>query len=256
MNRNLVELAKKHSDHTVKAPVECAGNADLERALEIYENGLKDEYVFGSDIYTRDASLFGILASMLGENEDAKKIYTRIRKDAGKSKGMYHINSDGDDIASDANAAMGLLCATMGKVKEAAKLFDSLSALEDRGLYGHTEYNELKFTENNALVGSLAASISKKRKARSIYGKINKEIGKKNGLYKYGGHSEEGNSFCNAAMAVFCMSLGEEREADYIIGALPDLSYLSGEESYLVGIYHCLKAGKRISPSKKNLRVK
>ena len=256
MNKNLVELAKKHADHSVKEPVCNPQDVDLEKAFEIYENGLKDEYVFGSEVYTRDTALFGILASMLDESVNAKKAYTKIRKEAGKSKGMYYINSDGDDIASDANPAMGLLCATMGKAKEAGKIFDSLSALESNGLYGHTDYNDLKFTENNALVGSLAASIGKKKKAQSIYKKINNEIGKENGMYKHAGHLEECKPFCNAAMAVFCMSIGREKEAGSIIGALPDLADLSGEESYLVGIYHCLKAGKNFSPSKKKPKVK
>ena len=256
MNKNLVELAKKHSDHSVKAPVGNPQDADLEKAFEIYGNGLKDEDVFGSDVYARDAALFGILAGMLDESVNAKKAYAKIRRETGKSKGMYYISSDMDYIASDVNAAMGLLCATMGKAKEAGKIFDSLSALESNGLYGHTDYNEMKFTENNALVGSLAVSIGKKKKAQSIYKKINNEIGKENGMYKYAGYSEEYKPFCNAAMAVFCMSLGREKEADSIIGALPDLADLSGEESYLVGIYHCLKAGKNFSPSKKKPKVK
>lgn len=280
MNKNLSELAKKHSDHSIIAnEKKTKKTAFLDEATRIYEQ-LYDKIDFSDpfnssskELGGTEACLFGTLCKLLGMDDDAGKIYSGLKDYMEEDCGLYSPRGIGFPNTEE-NAAVGVFLKAMGKGKRAEKLYDNMKPYRESGLYNHNSVNKKKYVENNALMGILASSLGKTADAKRLFNKIGSKIGKTGDLYNFvsndGDIDNDVSSYANAGMASYCLLIGMENEGDKIyesllskmptdgtlISRFTDSAVFGMEENSLVGIYLCLKAGKCISPSKKDLRVK
>ncbi|MBI5355424.1 MAG: hypothetical protein HZB68_03120 [Candidatus Aenigmarchaeota archaeon] len=278
--KKLKELAKQHADHTVSYnPMEEA-SLDLERALEIYSSigsrigktgNLYKSYTDSECAFSDDNAIMGILAKLLGFDDDASRIYEELR--GWENNGLVSTIKSNNVFRTDANAYYSIFCKAMGKAKEAKKargaICSEIGKLSN-GLYadhlvehkdGYRYSGGAGKTVHNAAMATLEATLGH-REAETLCEKIADSIGRDGKLYL---SCQDSFEKCedNAAMMVACELVGKEEEAFDICNSLEEIygtgcllkssvnAEPSTKESALAGIYHCLRGGKRLGKWKK-----
>lgn len=274
--KKLKEMAKYHADHTVSYDAMKESNADLDRALDIYSSignrigKIGDLYRSATDsenAFSDDNAIMGILAKLLGFDNEAGKIYDGL--DDMKTNNLVSTIKGSNVCRTDANAYYSIFCRMIGKKKEAKatkrKITEDIGKLPN-GLYaGHVvEYWDntrhsggTGKTIHNAAMATLEAAFGSKE-ADILYEKIGDVIGRDGKLYLSDQDSFE-RCEDNIAMAVVCELLGKDEEASDIYNSLDELygtgcllkAYIgnsgpSTKESALAGLYHCIRGGKRL----------
>ncbi|MBI5354942.1 MAG: hypothetical protein HZB68_00620 [Candidatus Aenigmarchaeota archaeon] len=243
MNKNLLKMAKEHSDPTIQDKV----------------TGIKEV----------DEDLM----------EQAERVYMKIKENVGRNPNKGNMYYDGTSYNSSptSNALVGILAKLLDYDKEAEDIYDSLRAkrgdylyYEDNGIYGHLTYS-------NALVGTLASMLGINGDAEGIYTAINNNIGKnKKGLYNsylnpdVGKKEQKSEALGNSCMALFGKSLGMESEAKETLNmmeiAIPKSGKLfcenedsSRRDSLLdlstVAMYRSLEMGNESSIAEKEINL-
>lgn len=276
----LKDLAKEHSDHTVMYESKDDASEELDRALEIYSSigtrigkiGNLYKSNTGSDnAFSDDNAIMGILAKLLGFDDDANKIYEGLGQ--MKDNDLVSTLTGSNVYRTDANAYYSVFCGMLGKRSEAKvtrrKIITEIGKLSN-GLYAEhliehkdgTRYSGgCGKTIHNASMAVLEAALGHSE-ADALYDKIGDVAGKEGVLYM-----SDPDSFVkcedNIAMVVVCELLGKCEEADSIFNSLEAVYGIGGllrgsansdawtKESALAGIYHCLKAGKRLGKCQK-----
>lgn len=277
MNKNLKELAKKHSDYSVdeksESNAERRGEALVDVAEKIYhtigsEIGSDDGLFYFSaqekERYVHSSACVGIFSKIMGNDKQAERIYDSINKEIGRKKWLYNFGFHDDGRMSTEkgtvnNASMAILAKLLGKDDEAEKIYKRVGKMIglDDGLYRSSTRDSGVHVVPNALMGIAAKLLGKDEDAEIIYEKIKEKVELNGGLYDDGLGPE---TYGNAAMAVFLEIMGKENEAEKIAENLEE-HMLNGtlfsedktldnpvtHSNALMGIYYCLKAGKKLS---------
>jgi len=278
--KKLKELAKQHADHMVSYNPTEEASLDLERALEIYSSigtrigkigNLYKAHENGEYAFSDDNALMGILAKLLGFDDDASRIYEELH--GWENNGLVRTIKSTNVYRTDANAYYSIFCTAMGKSKEAKKsrgaICSEIGKLSN-GLYadrlveymgGYRYSGGSGKTIHNAAMAALEATLGH-GESIVLYKKIGDSIGRDGKLYL---STQDSFEKCedNAAMMVACELVGKEEEASEIFDSLEEI-YGTGcllkssvntgpstKESALAGIYHCLRGGKRLGKWKK-----
>ncbi|MBI5355419.1 MAG: hypothetical protein HZB68_03095 [Candidatus Aenigmarchaeota archaeon] len=154
---------------------------------------------------------------------------------------------------------MAILAKLLGKDLEAERIYRRVGKMigTDDGLYCYSTMEADVYVVDNALMGIAAKLLGKDDDAQILYEKITEWFERSIGLYDDGWVTE---TYGNAAMAVFLELMGKENEAEKIAenleehmlnGALFSEDKALGNpvthSNALMGIYYCLKAGKKLS---------
>lgn len=274
MNKNLRELAKEHADNSVEYDEKKAVFPD--RAAEIYraidsdigsEDGLYYFSVDDKERYAHSSALMGVFSKMLGDDDRAEAIYRKINEKIGKRKWLYNLGfTDAGKRSTikttESNASMAILAKLLGKDDEAGKIYRRIGKMigDSDGLYCVSTKEKRCDVEDNALMGIAAKLLGKDDDAKTLYEKIIEryEIEKNAGLYDSGWGPE---AYENAAIAVFLELMGKKEDVDSISALLEHHMLKEGglfsedfvgrspvtNSNALMGIYYCLKAGKKLS---------
>ena len=178
---------------------------------------------------TKGNALMGILSLMHGDVEEADEIYSLVNKNIGKSGDLYCSDSFSRGSWSDNthdNALMGTFVKMLGKDVEANKIFDEIDSMMRMPscLYSHTVGSEIVYTEDNASMAIFCDVLGNYVYSEEIYSNLESVAGKDNGLY-----------------------LSMEKGA-YMLPRTDGERSLCSQPSALVGIYLCLRAGKKLQP--------
>lgn len=253
MDDKLKDLAKEHADHSVN--IEEKIEATVEIAEEIYREinekvgkrgPIKELYgnfpKSRADLYdSRDNAYMGILCALTDRMEEAEEIYMKLCE-MKKTEGIPE----------------ALLASSLGyenDSKEIAK--KAMKRKEEHGLVnGNIIHGTTRHTAEFAIYYIVDGDLGK---AKEYYDAIGEKCGKKGELYCRSVIHDNPDPSDNTLMLLLSTMLGCEERG--ILPALEETRKKSGNlfvwrsassdmidisENALVGIYHCLKAGKRL----------
>ena len=277
MNKNLLKMAKAHADHLVddikKSDGKMRREVLEERAEEIYraiekEIGTNDGLFYMTHekdrFITVSSALMGVFSRVLAVNDESEDIYNVINVEIGKKKWLYNYGKTeyGNKLmakATSSNASMVILSKMLGKDEGAEKIYKRIGRMigTEDCLYRDSRSSESNHLGPNALMGIAAKLLGKDDDAQTLYEKITERFEKSTGLYDDGWGME---TYGNASMAVFLKLMGKENEAEKIAENLEE-HMLNGtlfsedkalgdpvtHSNALMGIYYCLKAGKKLT---------
>lgn len=209
---------------------------NIKRQIGKHGNGLYNESIMpdmpmgGAGPCTKGNALMGMLSLMHGDVEEAENLYECVNKEIGKSdNNLYGMDCFRKGSWSDNthdNALMGVFIKMLGRNPEANNIFDEIDSMMrmPSGLYGHTMRSEIIYTEDNASMAIFCDALGNYLYSEEIFSNIESVAGKDKGLY-----------------------LSMEKGA-YMIPTIDGKRSFSAQPSALIGIYLCLKGGKKLQP--------
>lgn len=233
--------------------------------------GLYREAANDKGMYAGTNALVGMLALLLGKNDEAERLYGLIKSEIGRDErdGLYRCQVGGSMSYADDNALVGAFACTLGRHEEAEELYETIKRkIGKGGLSGlYKAGSRGSCTNDNAAIGVLAFLLGRKGEAGALYERIKDKIGKRGGgLYAHStgdGHGSDRyvHTHDNALMGMLAFLLDRTDEARALhesvgteIGRGPSGLYRNsstesiedGRSSGSMGVLKCLLEGAKL----------